>query len=181
MWAELSKGVDPSGKSDPNQDNDDGEQEEDEDEPVSDKLREHNKTKPHPLLRPRSLAGISADLITRTEPAAGEVPKARTKPQFGMLPIELAEHFPEEPVPAILIACLDLLEADIRKEGLFRIPGRMTSILDMKNSFEQGNGLGVEVPETLEVAGLVAQFFRELPEPLLTYEMYYNWLDAVSK
>lgn len=27
---------------------------------------------------------------------------------------------------------------DIRKEGMFRIPGRMTEILEMKISFEQG-------------------------------------------
>ena len=64
---------------------------------------------------------------------------------------------------------------------MFRIPGRMTSIVEMKNSFEQGNGLGTEEVETLDIAGLVAQFFRELPEPLLTYELYYNWIDAASR
>ena len=63
---------------------------------------------------------------------------------------------------------------------MFRIPGRMTSIVEMKESYEQGNGLGVEETETLEIAGLVAQFFRELPEPLLTYDLYYNWIDAAS-
>lgn len=47
--------------------------------------------------------------------------------------------------------------------------------------FVLGNGLNVEEPNTLDIAGLVAQFFRELPEPLLMYDLYYNWIEAVSK
>ena len=44
----------------------------------------------------------------------------------------------------------------------------------------KGNGLGIDEPNTLDIAGLVAQFFRELPEPLLTYDLYYNWVEAAS-
>lgn len=43
-----------------------------------------------------------------------------------------------------------------------------------------GTGINVEEPCTLDVAGLVAQFFRELPEPLLTYALYTDWIEAVS-
>jgi len=141
---------------------------------------EHNKNKPHPLLRPRSLVGINSDAIERDEAEDHEPPKPKVKPQFGVHPVDLAAQFPDEPVPAILVACIEILENDVRKEGMFRIPGRMTSIVEMKDSFEQGEGLGVEEPETLEIAGLVAQFFRELPEPLLTYDLYYNWIEAVK-
>ena len=57
----------------------------------------------------------------------------------------------------------------------------MTDILEMKISFEQGNGLGIEEPDTYAVAGLLAQFFRELPEPLLMYDLYNNWVNVPSE
>jgi len=133
----------------------------------------------HPLARPRrSLAPIPEIDITHSE---AEQKSPRVKPQFGLPPSELKARYPEEPVPGILMACIEILEKDIRKEGMFRIPGRMTSIVEMKDSYEQGKGLGTEEVETLDIAGLVAQFFRELPEPLLTYELYYNWIDAAKK
>jgi hypothetical protein len=71
--------------------------------------------------------------------------------------------------------------SDIMKEGIFRIPGRATNILEMKISYEQGNGLNIENPDTHDVAGLLAQFFRELPEPLLTDELYDDWVIAVKR
>ena len=70
---------------------------------------------------------------------------------------------------------------DLMKEGLFRIPGRATDILEMKISFEQGKGLGVDEPDAHAVAGLLSQFFRELPEPLLTFELYQKWIAITSK
>ena len=73
------------------------------------------------------------------------------------------------------------LATDLLKEGLFRIPGRMTDILEMKISFEQGKGLGIEEPDAHAVAGLLAQFFRELPEPLLTYSLYPKWVAIPSE
>jgi len=136
---------------------------------------ELNKSGQNPLQRRRSLMGIKSEDVIEQEPAA-----AKVKPQFGLHPADLAAQFPDEPVPGILVACIELLENDVRKEGMFRIPGRMTSIVEMKDSYERGQGLGVEEPETLEIAGLVAQFFRELPEPLLTYDLYYNWIEAVK-
>mmetsp|Transcript_126174 Transcript_126174/g.188285 ORF Transcript_126174/g.188285 Transcript_126174/m.188285 type:complete len:428 (-) Transcript_126174:89-1372(-) len=138
------------------------------------------RQKPHPLLRPKSLVSIVTDGIIHEEEPAKEAPPV-VKAQFGLHPTELVQRFPDEPVPAILVACIDILEADIRREGIFRIPGRMTTILEMRVSFEGGNGLGVEDPCTLDIAGLVAQFFRELPEPLLMYDLYYNWIESVKK
>ena len=57
----------------------------------------------------------------------------------------------------------------------------MTDILEMKISFEQGHGLGIEEPDTYAVAGLLSQFFRELPEPLLMYDLYKDWVAVPSK
>jgi hypothetical protein len=37
-------------------------------------------------------------------------PENRVKPQFGLNPRELAEQYPEEPIPAILIDCVEILK-----------------------------------------------------------------------
>lgn len=78
--------------------------------------------KPHPLLRPRSVAALTVDMINGNS-GIEEVPKSqkkeeeqvKVKPQFGLLPTELAEIYPDEPVPAVLIACIEILDAGMTK------------------------------------------------------------------
>lgn len=38
------------------------------------------------------------------------VPQARKKPQFGIQPTKLMDRYPDEPVPAIVVACAEVLE-----------------------------------------------------------------------
>lgn len=131
--------------------------------------------------RPRSVSSFTIFESSNVIQSGGPqfvVPKARTKPQFGIHPSDLLEKYPEESVPAIVVACITALKKDLMKEGIFRIPGRMTDILEMKISFEQGHGLGTDVPDTYAVAGLLSQFFRELPEPLLMYDLYQDWVQV---
>ena len=74
--------------------------------------------KPHPLLRPRSVVSMTpTDEIKNVDgetelPAipTQEKPENKVKPQFGTPPVELYKLFPEEPVPAILIECIEILE-----------------------------------------------------------------------
>jgi len=135
-----------------------------------------------PTNRPRSVSTfVKAEGSHSISHSSGQcVPRARRKPQFGTDPSDLFARYPDEPVPAVVVACVEVLDQNLLKEGLFRIPGRMTDILEMKISFEQGKGLGIEEPDPHAVAGLLAQFFRELPEPLLTHSLYHKWV-AIPK
>jgi len=132
--------------------------------------------------RPRSVSTfVKAEGSHSISHSSGQcVPRARRKPQFATDPSDLLSRYPDEPVPAVVVSCIEVLDQNLLKEGLFRIPGRMTDILEMKISFEQGKGLGIEEPDAHAVAGLLAQFFRELPEPLLTYSLYPKWV-AIPK
>jgi len=135
-----------------------------------------------PFNRPRSVSTfVKAEGSHSISHSSGQcVPRARRKPQFATDPSDLFARYPDEPVPAVVIACIQILDQNLLREGLFRIPGRMTDILEMKISFEQGKGLGMEEPDPHAVAGLLAQFFRELPEPLLTHALYHKWV-AIPK
>ena len=64
--------------------------------------------KPHPLLRPRSLAPNPEGDTNQDTIEEEKTP--RVKPQFGLPPSELSDRFPDEPVPGILVACIEILE-----------------------------------------------------------------------
>lgn len=136
------------------------------------------------MARKRSISltsGSMAPLLRARSPLNCTVPMARVKPQFGVLPAELLANFPDEQVPAILVTCTSILRNSLREQGLFRIPGKMTSILEMKISFEQGKHELLEQETNMHnIAGLISQFFRELPEPLLTFRLYKAWVNAAG-
>lgn len=57
--------------------------------------------------------------------------------------------------------------------GLFRVPGSKKRICQMRDEFDYGRD--VHFSEDLnptDVAGLLKAFLRDLPEPLLTKELY---------
>jgi len=137
------------------------------------------KPKRHDL-RSRAVSVSASTGSIRKHIQAIEPSPARKRVQFGLTPTELHLRYPDEPVPGIVVDSVAIIQQDILKEGIFRIPGRMTNILEMKISYEQGNGLGPD-PDTHSVAGLVCQFFRELPEPILSYRLYPLWINAAKK
>jgi RhoGAP domain len=65
-------------------------------------------------------------------------------------------------------------------EGLFRISGSKVEIDTLKARFDSGEDVALEAvtmnPHT--VAGLLKQFFRELPEPLCTFELFDAYLET---
>jgi len=65
-----------------------------------------------------------------------------------------------------------LLNNAIQAEGIFRCSGSHGEITRLKESFDNGM---TELPETNDVhvvAGLLKMWLRMLPEPLLTFELY---------
>jgi hypothetical protein len=69
--------------------------------------------------------------------------------------------------------------ADVEKEGLFRVPGRHTLTVELKAAYERGQPFSADA-DAYVVADLLSQFFRELPEPLMTHALYASLLDAAS-
>ncbi|NWH74664.1 RHGBA protein, partial [Piaya cayana] len=83
---------------------------------------------------------------------------------FHALPLS---HVPEYGyIPSFLADTCEYLEEHIHTEGLFRKTGSLVRLKALKSKLDQGeNCLSAALP--CDVAGLVKQFFRELPEPIL--------------
>ncbi|XP_034273808.1 rho GTPase-activating protein 11A isoform X2 [Pantherophis guttatus] len=73
-------------------------------------------------------------------------------------------------IPCFLVEACQYLEEHIQIEGLFRKSGSVVRLKTLKNKVDKGeNCLSSALP--CDVAGLLKQFFRELPEPILPYHL----------
>ncbi|NXN28705.1 RHGBA protein, partial [Nycticryphes semicollaris] len=69
-------------------------------------------------------------------------------------------------IPSFLVDTCEYLEEHVHTEGLFRKSGSLVRLKALKSKLDQGeNCLSTALP--CDVAGLLKQFFRELPEPIL--------------
>ncbi|ESP03799.1 hypothetical protein LOTGIDRAFT_109936, partial [Lottia gigantea] len=104
-----------------------------------------------------------------------------TKPVFGNC---LEEHLrvTGRDIAVVLEACVvTLLYTGMNEEGLFRIAGAASKLKKLKACFD-ANIVDMEEfrhdPHT--VAGTLKQYLRELPEPLLTYHLYVEFMQAAT-
>ncbi|NXY40716.1 RHGBA protein, partial [Ceuthmochares aereus] len=83
---------------------------------------------------------------------------------FHALPLS---HVPEYGyIPSFLVDACEYLEEHVHTEGLFRKTGSLVRLKALKSKLDQGENC-LSTALACDVAGLVKQFFRELPEPIL--------------
>lgn len=80
-------------------------------------------------------------------------------------------------IPIPVVSCIEYLtECCLDLVGIFRIPGSTSEIKSIKQMFDSGENVNfgdIEIMKTPHTAaGLLKLYFRELPEPLLTFELY---------
>ncbi|KAL0278553.1 UNVERIFIED_CONTAM: hypothetical protein PYX00_000346 [Menopon gallinae] len=112
-----------------------------------------------------------------------DVCSSSVKPVYG---VDLEEHLQvtdrKIAFPIELCVCA-LLEIGMEEEGLFRLAGGASKLKRMKYSFDAGcmtlnTALAYRDPHV--IAGTLKSYLRELPEPLLTHELYDEWLTAAK-
>eukprot|EP01137_Pigoraptor_chileana_P016557 Opistho-2@73494 len=88
-------------------------------------------------------------------------------------------------VPRIVEQCVEFLgdPSYIQKEGLFRVSGSVGRIQKLRQCFDQdSDSVDLHSDEWCFavhcVASVLKLFFRELPDSLLTTELYDQWVDA---
>ncbi|XP_060570718.1 rho GTPase-activating protein 22-like isoform X3 [Ruditapes philippinarum] len=87
-------------------------------------------------------------------------------------------------VPLIIESCIEFLtEHGLEVEGIFRLPGRMLLVRDLKDRFDEGEivTLDIENIDVHSVASLLKQYFRELPECLIPYKFYQEFMNIAMK
>ncbi|KAF2090138.1 RhoGAP-domain-containing protein [Saccharata proteae CBS 121410] len=106
------------------------------------------------------------------------------KPVFGL---SLEELFRRDanPVPMVVYQCIQAVDLfGLDQEGIYRIPGTNSHIQAMKAMFDHNpDSVDFRNPSAFfhdvnSVAGLLKQFFRDLPDPLLTHEHYAEFIEA---
>ncbi|KAF4540024.1 Rho GTPase activator [Lasiodiplodia theobromae] len=108
------------------------------------------------------------------------------KPVFGITLDELF-HRDGTPVPLVVSQCIQAVELfGLETEGIYRVPGTNSHIMSMKQLFDHDStAVDFRNPETFyhdvnSVAGLLKQFFRDLPDPLLTAAHYEEFIEAAK-
>lgn len=74
-------------------------------------------------------------------------------------------------IPSFLVDACTSLEQHIHTEGLFRKSGSVIRLKALKNKLDHGES-GLSSAPPCDIAGLLKQFFRELPEPLLPTDLH---------
>lgn len=78
-------------------------------------------------------------------------------------------------IPLVLKCCAEFIEKHGLVDGIYRLSGVKSNIQKLRHGFDQGR-----IPDLTEdailqdihcVASLLKMYFRELPNPLLTYEL----------
>ena len=117
--------------------------------------------------------------ILHADPSGGKVPATSTGIFGGDLQTILQRPDTEGGVPKIVRVLMAKLRANhdegVRTEGIFRVPGDATEMREMRESLNQGADVDTEIAKcnnAHSVAGLLKMFFRELPEPILSFDLY---------
>ncbi|XP_033840521.1 rho GTPase-activating protein 17a isoform X2 [Periophthalmus magnuspinnatus] len=103
------------------------------------------------------------------------------KPAFGT---GLEEHLKRSgrEIALPLEACvMMLLETGMKEEGLFRIAAGASKLKKLKAALDCSTSQLEEFySDPHAVAGALKSYLRELPEPLMTYQLYDDWIQASS-
>ncbi|KAI4884555.1 hypothetical protein NFI96_032237 [Prochilodus magdalenae] len=118
--------------------------------------------------------------------------KSRSRRQRGALkePVfgcDLGEHLLSsgQDVPQVLKSCAEFIEKHGVVDGIYRHSGVSSNIQKLRQEFDSEN-----VPDLTEdvymqgihcVGSLCKQYFRELPNPLLTYQLYDKFADCMGE
>ncbi|XP_078785499.1 rho GTPase-activating protein 32 isoform X3 [Oryzias latipes] len=99
---------------------------------------------------------------------------------------DLGEHLHncEHEVPQVVKSCAEFIEKNGVVDGIYRLSGISSNIQKLRHEFdsEQIPDLSRDVfkQDIHSVGSLCKLYFRELPNPLLTYQLYDRFSEAVS-
>ncbi|KAF7688452.1 rho GTPase-activating protein 31 [Silurus meridionalis] len=112
--------------------------------------------------------------------------KSKRKGSENAFGCDLSEHLQTSghDVPQVVKTCAEFIEKHGIVDGIYRLSGITSNIQRLRQEFssEQCPDLTKEVylQDIHCVGSLCKLYFRELPNPLLTYELYQKFTDAMS-
>ncbi|KAG9259211.1 rho-type GTPase-activating protein [Emericellopsis atlantica] len=110
------------------------------------------------------------------------VPDASTT-LFGSDLSERAE-FERRQIPSVVTRCIEEVELrGMDQEGIYRKTGGNSQVNMIKDGFDKDESFDISDPDLdiTAVTSVLKQYFRKLPVPLLTYDVYDRVLESTSK
>ncbi|KAI5103232.1 SH3 domain-binding protein 1 isoform X1, partial [Silurus meridionalis] len=113
----------------------------------------------------------------QTEPQVG----VSVRKMYGEPLLSHLESCGQEIAEPIQVCVNMLLKTALREEGLFRLAAAASVVKRLKSSLEAGTVDQAEFNDPHAVAGALKSYLRELPEPLMTFELYNEWFAAAGE
>ncbi|XP_012280857.1 rho GTPase-activating protein 32 isoform X2 [Orussus abietinus] len=119
-------------------------------------------------------------------------PSRRRLKQSGILKervfgCDLGEHLLNsgQDVPTVLTCCAEFIENHGLVDGIYRLSGVTSNIQRLRHAFDEDRVPALHSDESIlqdihSVASLLKMYFRELPNPLCTYQLYSTFVGAVQ-
>ncbi|KAI5750794.1 hypothetical protein M8J77_001337 [Diaphorina citri] len=120
-------------------------------------------------------------------------PSRRRLKQSGILKervfgCDLGEHLLNSghEVPMVLKCCSEFIESHGIVDGIYRLSGVTSNIQKLRHTFDEDRIPDLYTDDTIvqdihSVASLLKMYFRELPNPLCTYQLYHSFVGAVQQ
>uniref|UniRef100_A0A3Q2YFD3 Rho GTPase activating protein 22 n=1 Tax=Hippocampus comes TaxID=109280 RepID=A0A3Q2YFD3_HIPCM len=91
-----------------------------------------------------------------------------------------AQCGPQRRVPALVERCACFIrDHGLREEGLFRAPGQTSHVRELQDAFDRGESLLFDSSTDVHtVASLLKLYLRELPEPVIPFTKYAQFLSC---
>lgn len=116
---------------------------------------------------------------TVTTPMAAEPPSVL----FGSDLSERAE-FEHRQIPSVVTRCIEEVELrGMDQEGIYRKTGGNSQVNAIKDGFDKNENFDISDPDLdiTAVTSVLKQYFRKLPTPLLTFDIYERVLESNGK
>lgn len=121
---------------------------------------------------------------TSSGPAAAIATAAHVAPEILGGSLEQLNDYSGSAVPILLIECFGWLRRSgaLDSNSVFRGTGDTDRITQIVNAFETNtfSTLDILEPTVEDVCTLLKMFFRSLREPLFTFKLFDDWLDAIA-
>lgn len=99
---------------------------------------------------------------------------------------DLSEHLLNsgQEIPMVLKCCAEFIEEYGIVDGIYRLSGITSNIQRLRQAFDEERVPDLGNPEMKQdihaVSSLLKMYFRELPNPLCTYQLYDNFVEAIQ-
>jgi len=85
-------------------------------------------------------------------------------------------------IPAILVQACEYLSTHMQTDGIFRVSGSHDEVNSLQKAFDTGNEVDLNAcTNPHNVSNILKLYFRELPDPLLTYALYDKFISVATQ